>query len=326
MGTAAVIGTGMARFDRKSTAEDVSAGIDLEGRTAVVTGANAGIGLETARVLASRGARVVMACRDLGKAADARSRLVRESGGELDEGAFELRALDLASLDSVRSFAAALAAEERPVHLLVNNAGIMIPDRRETSDGFEAHFGTNHLGHFLLTLSLLDNLRAGAPARVINVASEAMQMSGLTEELDDLNWERKKWRGWQAYGSSKLMNLMFTRALHRRVCGEGIVSNALHPGIVRTELARSQPWPFLFLGLLAWPWMKEVGAGAATSVYLATASELESEGGGYFADCAPTRAPALAGREDLQERLWQLSAELTGVFDPPAAQTSEGTP
>jgi NAD(P)-dependent dehydrogenase (short-subunit alcohol dehydrogenase family) len=315
----------MSSPSRKATAEEVSAGVDLAGRTAIVTGANTGIGLETARVLALRGAHVVMACRNLDKARKGRETVVRESGGRLDEESFEVRGLDLASLDSVRSFAEAFVAENRPLHLLVNNAGIMIPDRRETADGFEAHFGTNHLGHFLLTNLLLEPLRAGAPARVINVASEAMQMSGLTRELDDLKWERKRWSGWKAYGSSKLMNLMFTRAFQRRHAGAGITSNALHPGIVRTELARSQSKPMVLLGLVMWPWMKKVDSGAATSVHLATAPEYEKDGGGYFANCAPARAPRLAGDEEVQERLWTISAELTSLQSQDGDRAPQGS-
>ncbi|MDG2305350.1 MAG: SDR family oxidoreductase [Candidatus Binatia bacterium] len=303
----------MSKPNRKSTAEEVSAGVDLAGKTAIVTGANAGIGLETARVLALRGARVVMACRDIGKATKARKTIVRESEGALSPESFELRELDLASLASIRSFASDLKDENRPIHLLLNNAGVMLPDRRETSDGFEAHYGTNHLGHFLLTNLLLDPLRAAGSARVVNVASEAMQMSGLTTELDDLNWERKKWSGWKAYGSSKLMNLMFTRTFQRRYAAEGITSNALHPGIVRTELARSQSGPFIVLGLFMWPWMKKVGGGAATSVYAATAPEYAETGGEYLADCKPTRAPKLAAKESVQDRLWEISAEATGL-------------
>ena len=299
--------------NRKSTAEEVSTGVDLSGKTALVTGANAGIGLETARALALRGAHVVMACRNVEKAAWARDTIVRESGGVVSPESFDLRRLDLAELASVRAFAGDFVAEGRPLHLLINNAGVMLPDRRETADGFEAHFGTNHLGHFLLTNLLLEPLRAGAPARVVNVASEAMQMSGLTAALEDLNWQQRKWSGWKAYGSSKLMNLLFTRALFRRFGSEGITSNALHPGIVRTELARSQRGLFVAFGLLLLPWMKKAPQGAATTVYAATAPEYETTGGVYLADCAPTRAPRLAEDEEVQERLWALSAEATGV-------------
>ena len=310
------MGTGgetMAGWNRRSTAEEVTEGVDLRGRTAIVTGANAGLGTETARVLALRGAHVVMACRNEEKAEKARSTIVRESEGKLTDDSFEIQALDLASLDSVRSFASNFIAQDRPLHLLVNNAGIMIPDRLETVDGFEAHFGTNHLGHFLLTNLLIDLLKSSGPARVVNVSSEAMQMSGLTRELDDLNWEQRSFSGWRAYGNSKLMNLLFTRALARRYGDAGISSNALHPGMIRTELARSQRWPFLILGVAFLPWMKTVEAGAATTAYLATAPEFDRGGGGYFSDCAPARPPKLANDEDVQERLWEISARLTGL-------------
>ncbi len=290
--------------------------MDLSGTCAVVTGANAGIGLETARVLALRGAHVVMACRDAEKARRARKTLLREAAGALADESLETRSLDLASLASVRRFAEELVGDGRPIDVLVNNAGVMLPKRSETADGFEAHFGTNHLGHFLLTNLLLEPLRAAGArggARVVNVASEAMRMSGLTPALEDLNWERRRWSGWRAYGSSKLMNLLFTRAFHRRHARDGITSNALHPGMVRTDLARAQPPSFLVLGLVAWPWMKKVDAGAATTVYAATAPEYATTGGVYLADCAPTRAPKLASDEDVQERLWSISEEAVGL-------------
>ena len=137
-----------ARFGRRSTAEQVSEGVDLSGRHAVVTGASGGIGLETARVLALRGGSVTMACRDLEKGSAARRRVVAESGGRVDPEALRLAHLDLASLESVREFARGFFATDRPIHLLINNAGVMLPDRRETRDGFEAHLGINHLGHF----------------------------------------------------------------------------------------------------------------------------------------------------------------------------------
>lgn len=318
----------MAQTDRDVTAEGVSSGVDLSGKTAVVTGASAGLGVETARVLAVRGAQVIMACRDLEKASRARRRLVREAGGAFDEGALELCELDLASLDSVQTCAATLSRAGRPIDLLVNNAGVMLSDRRETVDGFEAHYGTNHLGHFLLTNLLVDSLRAAQGARVICLASAAMHASGMTRDLVDLNWERRRWSGVRAYGSSKLMNLMFARSFNRRHRAEGVVANALHPGMVRTDLARSQPLRFLLLGFVMLPWMKTVEAGAATTLYAATAPECARAGGEYLSNCAPGRAPALAGDEEVQERLWAVSAEATGLEARSRAmcpQTSEGT-
>lgn len=316
----------MPRSGRNVTAEEISSGVDLSGKNAIVTGASAGLGLETARVLALRGAHVIMACRDLEKARRARKRLVREGEGRIDAEALELQELDLASLASVRACAEAVRTTGRSVHLLVNNAGVMLPDRCETADGFEAHYGTNHLGHFLLTNLLLEPLRAAGAARVVCVSSAAMRASGLTRECDDLNWEHRRWSGVRAYGSSKLMNLLFAKAFDRRYRNDGIVANALHPGMVRTDLARSQPLPFLLFGFVMLPWIQTVEAGAATTLYASTAPEYARTGGAYLARCAPARVPSIAADDEVQERLWEISAEATGLGRAVAAtQSSEGT-
>jgi NAD(P)-dependent dehydrogenase (short-subunit alcohol dehydrogenase family) len=301
-----------SRFGRRSTAEQVSEGVDLSGRHAVVTGANTGIGYETARVLALRGASVTLACRDIAKAEAARQRILRESDGRIDVAALHLLRLDLGHLASVRTAASELLASGRPLHLLINNAGVMLPDRRETSDGFEAHVGINHLGHFLLTSLLLPRLRESAPARVVAVSSEALHFATLTPELHDLDWTERRFIGWRSYGDSKLMNVLFARELSRRLEGEGIVAHALHPGIVRTELARDQRWPMRIVGLLMLPALKSPQRGAATTVYAATASELGTSGGGYFSDCAPAKAGTRADDLELAARLWARSEELTG--------------
>jgi NAD(P)-dependent dehydrogenase (short-subunit alcohol dehydrogenase family) len=303
----------MSRFNRWSTAERVSHGVDLSGKHAIVTGANTGIGLETARVLALRGCSVTMACRNLEKGAGARERVVAGSGGRVEAEQLDLMRLDLASLNSVREFAREFLESDRPIHLLINNAGVMLPDRRQTEDGFEAHFGINHLGHFLLTNLLLERIRASAPARIVNVASDAMQFADLGPELEDLNWERRRFSGWRSYGSSKLMNALFANELTRRVADCGVVANALHPGMVRTELGRDQPWWMILVGIALLPVMKGVERGAATTLYVATAPELASRGGLYFADCSPARLPKLAGNRDVEARLWLISEGLTGL-------------
>jgi len=300
-------------FGRRSTAEEVSEGIDLTGRHAIVTGATAGIGLETARVIALRGGTLTLACRDLAKAEAVRQRLVREGGGRLKDDQFAIERLDLASLASVRAFAAAFLLTDRPIHLLINNAGLMIPDRRLTLDGFEAHFGTNHLGHFLLTTLLLDRIRASAPARIVNVASDAMHFASLTPAFEDLNWEQRKWSGWRAYGDSKLMNLMFTNELNRRLAGSGVESIALHPGIVTTDLARDQSTWMKAIGLLFLPFSKNVAQGAATTLFAATRADLAEPGASYLSHCAPARTPKLAGDAALEKALWERSLELTAV-------------
>ena len=205
----------MGTFNRRSTAEEVSAEIDLSGRHAVVTGANTGIGKETARALALRGGSVTMACRDLDKAGAARDELLTANSG-IGKDQLEVMRLDLGEQAQVRDFAKTFLATSRPIHLLVNNAGVMLPDRRETADGFEAHFGVNHLGHFLLTNLLIERIRESAPARIINVSSDALHFSSLSEALEDLNWEDRSFSGWRSYGDSKLMNVLFTNELTRR--------------------------------------------------------------------------------------------------------------
>jgi NAD(P)-dependent dehydrogenase (short-subunit alcohol dehydrogenase family) len=300
-----------ARFGRRSTAEEVSEGIDLSGRHAIVTGASGGIGLETARVLALRGGSVTMACRDLEKGSAAQRRVVAESGGRVDPEALRLAHLDLASLESVRAFARGFLASDRPIHLLINNAGVMLPDRRETSDGFEAHFGVNYLGHFLLTNLLLERIRASAPARIVNVSSEVMHFAALKPDLTDLNWAERRYSGWRSYGDSKLMNLMFTNELNRRLDGSGVTATALHPGMVTTELGRDRKGWLVLLGIVVRPFMKTAEQGAATTLYAATCPDPSQPGGSYLADCAPARPAKLAGDRDLEARLWERSERLT---------------
>ncbi len=297
-------------FGKGSTAEQVSAGIDLVGRHAIVTGANTGIGLETARVLALRGAHVTLACRNLEKAGDAVQRIL-ECGVQRDR--LDVRELDLASLDSVRGFAAGFLESGQALHLLVNNAGVLLPAVRRTSDGFDAQFGINHLGHFLLTNLLCSVLEKSAPARVVCVASDALAAASLTDRFEDLNWDSRKYSGLRSYGDSKLMNVMFARELTRRMRGVGVVANALHPGVIATGLGRDQPWYMKLVGLLMLPILKDVEHGASTSVLLATAPEYAERGGLYFADNAEKPLPKLARDEAACARLWEISAELTGL-------------
>jgi retinol dehydrogenase-12 len=301
----------MAGFGRRSTAEQVSEGADLSGRTAIVTGANTGIGWETARVLALRGAHVVMACRDPERARAGRERILSDT--RIDAAHLELGELDLASQASIRAFADGFLASRRSLHLLVNNAGVMIPMRRETADGFEHHFGINHLGHFLLTCLLLDPLRAADAARVVCLSSSAMLFASLTKSLEDLNWEDRKYSGWRAYGDSKLMNAMFAIELNERFASEGIVANAVHPGIIETELARDQPWFMRLVGLIMWPGSKNVPQGAATTLVAATAAEYAKRGGVYLGNCQEMQPHPLALDPAVRAALWAKSEALTGL-------------
>jgi NAD(P)-dependent dehydrogenase (short-subunit alcohol dehydrogenase family) len=304
----------MPRYSRKTTAEQVSEGVDLSGRNALVTGANTGLGMETARVLALRGAHVTMACRDMEKAEQARRAIVASAPGVIDAGRIDLLELDLNCLARTRESARVFTDSGRPLHLLVNNAGIMIPMERRTEDGFEAHFGINHLAHFLFTNLLVDALQAAGRSRVVVLASSAMGMATLTPALEDLNWKERKFSGFRSYGDSKLMNAMFAREFNRRHGKSGIVANALHPGVIATELARDQSLPFMLLGIFALPFMKSVAQGAATTLHVATSPEYQMRGGLYFGDCREkTPENKLALDDKVCQAVWERSCELTGV-------------
>ncbi len=304
----------MARYNRRTTAEQVSEGVDLSGKNALVTGANTGIGQETARVLALRGAHVIMACRNLEKAEQARQSILKSAGGRIGDSQIDLLELDLNSLAKTRQSAEEFSRRNIPLHLLINNAGIMIPMERRTEDDFEAHLGINHLAHFLFTNLVMDSLQAAEAARVVVVSSSAMGMATLTPALEDLNWKKRKFSGFRSYGDSKLMNLMFARELNRRFETKGVVANALHPGLIATELARDQSLPFMFMGIFMLPFMKSVPQGAATTLYVATSPEYEHRGGLFFSDCQEKKAlHKLALDDRIGTDLWQRSCELTGL-------------
>ena len=306
----------MARHSRKTTAEQVSEGINLSGKNALVTGANTGLGMETARVLALRGAHITMACRNLEKAEQARQSIVDNSGGRIRYAQLQLLELDLNSLASVRLSAETFNKRGLALDLLINNAGIMIPMERRTLDDFEAHLGVNHLAHFLFTNLIIDSLTSSPGARVVVVASSAMGMATLTPALEDLNWKQRKHSGFRSYGDSKLMNLMFARELNRRHQKNGIVANALHPGVIATELARDQSLPFMAMGIFMLPFMKSVPRGAATSVYVASSPDYAEQGGLYFSDCQEKKPDhKLALNDQACVDLWHRSCDLTGLED-----------
>lgn len=288
------------------TAKDVP---DQTDKTVFITGANTGLGFEAAKVLAGKNARVLIGCRSMDKAKQAKKSLLAEHpGADID-----IVQIDLGNLASVEQAAATVAEEDR-LDLLINNAGIMIPMERRTEDGFEAHLGINHLGHFLFTQLLLPSLLAARSARVVALSSAAMGMATLTPALTDLNWEARRFSGFRSYGDSKLMNLMFARELNRRYSDQGLVANALHPGVIATELARDQSFFFMALGVFAIPFMKSVPCGAATSVYVATSADYERRGGLYFSHCAEKKPDhKLALNDDACAQLWDTSLSLVGL-------------
>ncbi len=289
---------------------------DLTGQTAIVTGASSGIGLETAKALTAHGARVVLAVRDAAKGDKAAAALP-------GPGPHEVRLLDLASLDSVRAFVADWSAQ--PVDLLVNNAGVMIPPLGRTRDGFELQFGTNHLGHFALTNLLLPSVTG----RVVTVSSNAHRAGRM--DFDDLNWERKKYRAWRAYGQSKLANLLFTAELQRRLteAGSKVLSMAAHPGYAATNLqshSQSRLMDFA-MGTLGNRLLAQDAAGGALPTLYAAVADLPgntfagpSGFGAMRGAPAPCARSAQAGDAAAARRLWQVSEELTGVTFPDIQQ------
>ena len=302
------------RFGKRSTAEQVSQGVDLTGKNALVTGANTGLGKETARILALRGARVTLACRDMVKAEQARQDILTAGGGPIEASQLDLLELDLNSLDRTQQAAKEYCQRGEPLHLLINNAGIMIPMERRTADGFEAHLGINHLAHFLFSNLLVDALTAAEGARVIALSSAAMAFASLKHGLDDLNWEQRKFSGWPAYGDSKLMNHLFAREFSKRYGDNDIIAHALHPGVVSTELGRDQTGLFSIVGLLALPFMKNVEQGAATQVIAAVSPEYGKEGGLYFKDCRVAKPQhKLANDDALAAEAWERSMAMVGL-------------
>jgi retinol dehydrogenase-12 len=275
-------------------------------RVAVVTGANVGIGLETARGLAQQGYRVFMAARNEAKGQAA----VADVQGSVPGAQVELLKLDLASLASVRAAAAAVKAKAPQVHLLVNNAGLILSERQETEDGFESTFGINHLGHFLLTTLLMDSFAPGV--RVVNLSSEAHRMSkGL--DFDDLMRSRRPYQGMPAYADSKLANILFTRSLAKRLKGGG-VAHAVHPGVVRSGFAADGDvkGAFAVLVKLGGPFMLTPAKGARTSLHVATSPDAATDSGRYWARSKPKR-PARAAQDDAAaEQLWSVSEALVG--------------
>ncbi|HET9732458.1 MAG TPA: SDR family oxidoreductase [Acidimicrobiales bacterium] len=281
---------------------------DMSGRTVVVTGGNSGIGFETAAALAAAGARVVITARDPDRGHDALERL----RGRDPKGSVELVLFDLASLDSVRAGADELLSLDR-IDVLVNNAGLMLSERRQTVDGMEMTFQVNHLGPFLLTVLLLDRLKGSAPARIVNVASTAHK-GARSMGFDDLQ-ATGGYRGMAVYSRSKLANVLFTRELARRLEGTGVTANSLHPGTVRTGWAGDgDSQGLMAIGMrIARPFFIGPAKGAETSIYLASSPEVEGVSGRYFVRCRD-RTPSRAARDDdAARRLWEVSEELAGL-------------
>lgn len=296
-------GVPVGEFNADSTAEEVTAGIDLSGKTALVTGCNSGLGYETMRVLALRGAHVIGTGRTLEKAETACASVAGETTPLV---------LELSDFDSVAACAAGVTAVGRPLDMLICNAGIMALPELQQVYGLERQFVVNHLGHFLLVNRLREIVEAAPQGRITVVSSSGYQWApeaGI--EFDNLSgavgYEPNR-----AYGQSKLANGLFAFELARRYAGTSVTANAVHPGVINTNLGRHfEKWKLFIAGLIGWTFMKSVEAGAATTCYVAAHPALAGVSGHYFADCNP-EVPGPAMRDpELAARLWKVSEELT---------------
>jgi NAD(P)-dependent dehydrogenase (short-subunit alcohol dehydrogenase family) len=290
----------------------------LQGQVALVTGANTGIGFVTAHTLAQRGAHVFIACRSTERAAEAVARI----RAIVPDANVEALALDLGDFASVRQCAETFLALDRPLHLLINNAG-MAGARGMTASGFELAFGINHMGHFLLTDLLLDRLKQSAPARVVTVASRAhADVKGI--DFSALRKKTKTLIALREYGVSKLANVLFSAELARRLQGSGVTTYALHPGVIASDVWRQVPWPIRPLMLRS---MLTTEEGARTSLYCATSLLVANESGLYYDDCEVKEPSAAALDETLAAELWRRSEAWIGprdrsALDEPAASVA----
>ncbi|XP_029005279.1 retinol dehydrogenase 11 isoform X2 [Betta splendens] len=283
-----------------------SSDVRLDGKTAVVTGANTGLGKETAKDLAGRGARVILACRDTARGEEAARHIVREVKG----AKVVARQLDLADTRSICRFAESVYSTEKALHYLINNAGVAICPYATTADGFELQFGVNHLGHFFLTFLLLDLLKHSAPSRVINLSSCSHAMGKI--HFDDLSGE-KRYHPVKAYVQSKLANVLFTRELGRRTKGLGVTAYAVDPGLVNTKIIRHIKQPLVDIIKTFRFMIKTPAEGAYTTIYCTVTPAEELSNGGFYRDCA-LATPCNAGRDEgTALKLWAVSCHLLGI-------------
>jgi len=279
----------------------------LDGKICVVTGASAGIGKATTLGLARLGAHVVLVVRDRARGQAVIDGLV-QAGIKPDQ--LELMICDVSSQKSIRQFAEEYKHKHDRLHVLVNNAGVVMMERKETVDGLETTFATNHLGYFLLTELLLDTIKASTPARIVNVSSGAHAGNHL--DFDDLQ-SKRDYAGFAVYGRSKLANLYFTYELSERLAGSGVTVNALHPGVVSTQFGSNNSGLFKFGLMLARPFFMSEEKGARTSLYLAASPDVEGVTGKYFAKSKEAKSSGSSHDEAARKRLWDVSESLVAA-------------
>lgn len=273
------------------------------GKICMITGANSGIGKQTAIGLADMGATIIMVCHDVAKGEAALNEIKEKTGNS----SIDLLLADLSSQQAIRDLVEEFNNKYQELHVLINNAGVVLSKRHGTVDGFETQFAVNYLAPFLLTNLLLDVLKANAPARIVNVSSEVHQRATL--DFNDLQSE-KKYGAFLTYGRSKLALTLFTYELARRLQGSGVTVNAVHPGVVRTNLGRDMDW---FSRGFTKVFFKSPVKGAETSIYVASSPEIEGITGKYFANKKEKPSSKASYDEALAKRLWDVSVQLTNL-------------
>lgn len=288
----------------------------LDGKTVLITGANSGIGKETAVDMATRGATVIMACRDMKRSEPVLKEVRAESGSSK----VFLMKLDLASLQSIREFVTAFLASYDKLHILINNAGLFSNSFKTTVDGFELNTGVNHFGHFALTNLILERIVQSVPSRIVNIASDAYKMADKSIDPEKLHLEENFVKGILGYGKSKLCNILFTSELARKLEGTGVTTYSLMPGVIGTNIFSNYEFKnklhesiFRFFGFFLFKSLKQ---GAQTSIYCAVEENIENKSGLYFKDCAVKELDSYAKDAGMAKKLWEYSEEKTFVKYP----------
>jgi len=276
----------------------------MEGKICMITGANSGIGKATALRLAEMDARIVMVCRNKERGETAQQEIIEKTGNKN----VDLLICDLSSQEQIRKLVSEFKLKYQNLHILINNAGIVLSKRQLSVDGIEMNFAVNHFAPFLLTNLLIDILKKSAPSRIVNVSSGVHKMASM--DFDDLHGENKKYGAFKNYGVSKLAITLFTYELSRKLEGTGVTVNAVHPGVVRSSLGRDLP---TISRRFQKTFFKSPRKGAATSIYLATSPEVEGITGKYFVKKQPKRSSDESYNEEYAKRLWEISVEMTNL-------------
>ncbi|MFW9829397.1 MAG: SDR family oxidoreductase [Promethearchaeota archaeon] len=276
----------------------------MEGKVCMITGANSGIGKATAMGLAEMGATVVMVCRNKERGEEAQKEIIEYTGNRN----IDLLLCDLSSQDQIRKLVSEFKQKYQKLNVLINNAGLMRSERQLSCDAIEMNFAVNYLAPFLISNLLLDVLKTSAPSRIINISSALHKNATL--DFDDLQCENKNYRAFKVYGVSKLAVTMFTYELSRKLNGTGVTVNAVHPGVVNTNLGRDQS---AFSQLFAKAFFKKPRKGAETSIYLASSPEVEGITGKYFVNKKPKESSEDSYNEEEAKKLWEISAKLTNL-------------